>query len=119
MEGTHTTAVSSKIFPDVLGRSSVQGRMITGFIQGWDFARSIERQWKRGIDVVMRLEPLPTESKNDRGRDEKGLGGRANRSQGFQVSLMIPDTSSPPLGTSATPNAECSERFTKYNEETD
>lgn len=84
MEGNHTTAVSSINFPDVLSRARVQERLITGFIQDWDFARSIEGQWKRGIDVVMRIESLPTEYKNDRDRMKRSWEEEQTEVKGFK-----------------------------------
>lgn len=65
----------------------------------------------------MRIESLPIESKNSRDRDEERLVGGDKRSQGFQVSLMLPDTISPSFrNTIATPNAKYSNRFAKDDE---
>lgn len=70
-EGNHTTPASCKSFPDVVSSPSTQGRKRTTFIQDWDFAPSMETQWKREIDMAMRIDSLPTESKKDRARNEE------------------------------------------------
>lgn len=56
------------------------------------------------LDVVMRLESLPTDSKNNRDRAQEGLRRRENRSLGFHGSLMIPDTSSLPFRDTLPPS---------------